>query len=88
MTVTCPTCKLEYDDARCLTFCPHLPLASDEILDRKDLAFKVFDSRKLYKVKNTGIVGRVSSIDYRGMVSLDPGSLYDVYDPNDLEEVV
>jgi hypothetical protein len=87
MQTTCKTCKLEYDDARSLTFCPHEPIASDAILARKDQAYKVFDSRKKYRVKGTDIEGTVSSIDHAGMISFSGTSIYVLYDPFSLEEI-
>lgn len=87
MVVTCVNCKLTYDDAECLTFCPHAALAPKEVLNRKDQAYKVFDSKKKYRVKETDLVGRVTSIDHLGYVSLSSGSMWITYDPFTLEEV-
>lgn len=87
MIVTCQECQKEYDDALCFTFCPHNQFISEEAAKRKDHAFKVFDSRKKYRVKGTEIIGEVASIDHFGMVSFRGRDLYEVFDPFELEEI-
>ena len=39
MQVTCKTCDARYDDALCMTYCPHERFISDEAAARKDLGY-------------------------------------------------
>lgn len=67
----CPDCGLDYDDGRCLTFCPHEPLMSDDDLARKDAAMALIGKtvRFLHQTE-TGPDLHVSSVGWNGMVSV------------------
>lgn len=71
MKVTCPDCKLKYDDARRLTFCPHDPLMSDEHLEQKDagLALQGKDVRFAHEAGH-GKIWHVESCNHIGQVAL------------------
>jgi hypothetical protein len=84
--VTCEECQKTYDDAECFTFCPHDPFMDPVDLERKKRAIQIFDTRKTYKVKDSERKGTITSVDYKGFVSLSGGSIYEVYDPMSLEE--
>lgn len=87
MNVVCDQCLEAYDDEISYTFCPHTAFIDEKTKQRKDLAFELFISRKIYKVKDTEIIGPVCSIDYAGMVNIKGQPFWSAFDPNQLEEV-
>ncbi len=68
----CEDCGENYDDARCLTYCPHHEFLDAASLERKDLAITLV-SRDLHFANQVGGPRyRIESIDWIGMVTIQP----------------
>lgn len=67
MQTTCQTCGVDYDDAVCLTTCPHVRFISDEACRRKDRAIRLLGKEVLLPA----VTGRVTSVNAVGMIRLE-----------------
>lgn len=72
MNILCVDCFTYFDDARRLSYCPHEPLASDEILDRKDAAARLLmaNTVRFNHEADTGPDRKIQSVSWDGMVTL------------------
>ncbi len=68
MKVTCGTCDKTYDDAECVTICPHW-IVSREDLDRKDAAMKLLGKKVRFR-NDTEVDYPVDSVSWNGLVKL------------------
>lgn len=71
MIVTCPDCKLSYDDAERSTICAHDPIFSNpEDLERKILALTLLEKTIRFAHEPNGPDRRVQFCNWNGMVEL------------------
>src|ERR1035438_2298470 len=67
----CDDCGNSYDDAECVTYCPHPRFISPEDARRKDLAIGLINSPLCFKeAQPNPPVVRIESISHNGMVTL------------------
>lgn len=86
MNRICLDCNKEYDDVRCLTYCPHDPLMPDEDMERKIYALKIFDCKKeVASKKDPNIHGFVTSVGYKGHITLSGFKWDEEFDALDFE---
>lgn len=83
MNRQCPECYKIYDDALCLTYCPHERFISDDAARRKDLAFSLVGKR--ITLKGYFDESRIQSIDGDGYVNLI--GVLGSFDPYTLEVI-
>lgn len=71
MIVTCEDCKLSYDDARMLTYCPHDAFLSEFDAAMKDGAMQLIGRPIMFADgRPDKTVYRVQSIGWRGQITL------------------
>ena len=72
MNRICDDCGQSYDDARCLIYCPHDPLMSDEDMAQKDAGIALFGKTvRFHHQAESGPDMQVRSVGWNGMVTLD-----------------
>ena len=72
MNTRCNTCGHRYDDAECLTLCPHELLMSRELLALKDKALSLLGKPlRFVHQQESGEIYRIQSVGWDGMVTLD-----------------
>lgn len=72
MNVTRIDCGQRYDDARCLTFCPHEEFISEFDAEMHDLAIKLTNKPLRFAHEwESGPIYRIRSVGPTGMVTLD-----------------
>lgn len=72
MDRVCEECGGSYDDARCLTYCPHDPFLSEFEVAQKDCAISLLGkSVRFVHEWRTGPDRRVQSVNFVGMVTLE-----------------
>lgn len=71
MERNCSGCGQRYDDARCLTYCPHNPFMAPDDLERKDLGLNLLGKKVRFAHHDQGPYRRVVSVGWNGMVSLE-----------------
>ena len=70
MTVTCKNCRISYDDAECMTLCPHQRFISEDDARQKDLAFSLIWKDLQFHHTTHMAPLHVQSINSTGMVTL------------------
>jgi hypothetical protein len=72
MERACDECGRNYDDARCLTYCPHDPFLSEFEAEMKDCATSLLLGKTVRFLHQwrTGPDHRVQSVGFTGMVTL------------------
>jgi hypothetical protein len=72
----CPECLAKYDDARCLTYCPHEEFISEFDAAMKDCAAELLGrplrfaaewrEGPIHRVQSIGATGQVTLVDFPG----------------------
>jgi hypothetical protein len=71
MNRQCEDCKVRYDDARQVTYCPHAEFLTPGQAARKDAAMKLLGKKVVFWHRPAGVgPAIVDSIDFEGMVSI------------------
>jgi hypothetical protein len=72
LTVTCPSCGKQYDDAERFTFCPHDLIMPASELAQKDLALSLMGKPLAFAHRPEGVGPlKIQSVSYCGMVTLE-----------------
>lgn len=73
METTCKDCRITYDDAERLTFCPHDALYPPEILKQKDLGLSLIGKmvRFAHMAGSQAPASRVTTVMHDGMVCIE-----------------
>lgn len=70
MMVICETCGENYDDADCMTFCPHRLIMPAADLAQKKLAIELCERDICFAHQPDGPRHRIQSVSWNGMVTL------------------
>lgn len=72
MTVTCGFCRERYDDADCVTLCPHALIMPRGDLEQKKLAITLLGKEVRFAHQEVNPTWyRITSMGWNGMLTLD-----------------
>lgn len=70
MTTKCSTCGVTYDDAKCVTYCPHNQFLTDQQFQQKDKAISLLGKKVHFAHQTPENVHTVQAVVFDGMIEI------------------